>query len=503
MQTRALGNALSSAGLLAIAALVYWPSSVALWNWWTNDNHGGVHGLLVVPLAAALLYRARHRLNAIPAQPSGVACVLLLLCSLAWLVFWRAGIQELHLLLLPVLMGLAICTVLGFRAVPIIYFPLGFLYFAVPAWGIFIEPLQQLTVAVVGFLAPFVGVQAHIQGDLVVMPGVGIIEIAGSCSGANFFCIGLAVGALLGELESATLLRRVALLAAMGVMAAVSNWVRVLIIVEAGYSTHMRHVLVSRGHYTFGWVLFATVMVVCVWLLARPPPGSEHAEGEPRAAAMVARLSAYALAMVALVVAPLAVYTVVGTIDSAAAPVAFAAPLGRNGWVGPVGAGAWQPDFVGPHSQWSVAYTGPAGHNVDMVAIGYSSQAQGQELVNEENSLFAASTFTPTAEDKVTLGPDSYIETIATDAQGRRSLVWSVYDIGGRKFVTPFLSQLWYGVRSLGGSPISVLFAVRTTCESSCDAARATLRSFVQTMGPDLFASITRTPRSSHGADRV
>jgi len=195
MLTRALGNALSSAGLLAIAVLVYWPSSVALWDWWTNDNHAGAHGLLVVPLAAALLYRSRRRLDAIPAQPSGVACVLLLLCSLAWLVFWRAGIQELHLLLLPVLMGLVLCAVLGFRAVPIIAFPLGFLYFAVPAWGIFIEPLQRLTVAVVGLLAPLVGVQAQIQGDLVVMPGVGIIEIAGSCSGANFFCIGVAVGA--------------------------------------------------------------------------------------------------------------------------------------------------------------------------------------------------------------------------------------------------------------------------------------------------------------------
>ena len=54
MQTRALGNALSSAGLVAIAALVYCPSSVALWDWWTNDNHGGAHGLLVAPLAAAL-----------------------------------------------------------------------------------------------------------------------------------------------------------------------------------------------------------------------------------------------------------------------------------------------------------------------------------------------------------------------------------------------------------------------------------------------------------------
>jgi exosortase len=236
MQTLAARNALVSAALVLIAILVYWPSVAALWGWWTNDNHGGAHGLIVAPLAIWLLYRGRHHLATLTARPSVLACGLLLLASIAWLIFWRAGIQELHLLLLPVLMGLAICAALGFQALRYIAFPLGFLYFAVPAWGIFIEPLQRITVLAVGLLAPLVGVHEYIQGDLVIMPGVGIIEIGASCSGANFFCVGLAIAALLGELEAASLGRRAWLLAVLGVMAVVANWVRVLIIVEAGYS---------------------------------------------------------------------------------------------------------------------------------------------------------------------------------------------------------------------------------------------------------------------------
>jgi hypothetical protein len=133
-----------------------------------------------------------------------------------------------------------------------------------------------------------------------------------------------------------------------------------------------------------------------------------------------------------------------------------------------------------------------------MVAIGYPMQAQGQELVSEDNSLFGAASLTTLAEATVTLGGESYIETIAADERGRRSLVWSVYDIGGREFVTPFMSQLWYGVRSLGGPPYSVLFAFRTECVDSCESARATLRSFVQTMGPDFLASVTRAAQSPH-----
>lgn len=499
-----LRNALLSARLIAIAVLAYWPSTVALWGYWTNDNYSGTHGFLVVPLAALLLYRARHRLAAVRVWPSRVACGLLLLCSIAWLVFWRAGIQELHLLLLPVLMGLAVFAALGFQAALLVAFPLAYLYFAEPAWGIFTVPLQTLTIHAVEVLAPLIGVPAQMQGDLVVLPHVGVFEIARGCSGVSFLTVGLAVAALIGELEQASLRRRALLLAVMGVLAVLSNWIRVLVIVDAGYTTHMRHVLVSRGHYMFGWVLFAAVMVAFVWLMARPLASTARATSVSQGGLLVAKTSMYMATIVALVVMPLVAYTIVTGLDVSAMPVAFSAPAGRGGWEGPVSGGgdSWKPEFVGPHSQWYFAYQGAAGHNVDMVAIGYSSQAQGRELVSEENSLFGA-TWVPMAETTITLGSQSYIEVVAADDRGQRSLTWSVYDIGGREFVSPLMSQLWYGIRSLGGSPYSVLFAFRTACEASCDAARDTLRSFVKTMGPHLMASVTRAPRLNRASRPV
>jgi EpsI family protein len=502
----ALRNWLLSAGLIAITVLVYWPSTAALWEYWLNDNRSGMHGLLVAPLCAWLLYRARFDFARIQPRPSIPAGVLLFLGSLSWLVFWRAGIQELHLLMLPVLMGLAVWTVCGFRAALAVAFPIGYLYFAVPAWGIFGRTLQDITVWAMRWMAPLMGVHAQIHGDLVDMPGVGVIEIGSSCSGVNFFNVGLAVAALLGELERASILRRAVLLVAMGALSMFANWLRVAIIVEAGYSTHMRHVLVSRGHYTFGWVLFTIVMVTFVWFAARGPraalsPAPTSSQGLLRAIPW----PAYVATLLALVAAPVAVYTVVAGLDARAAPLAFAAPAGRGGWQGP-GSSPWKPDFVGPHSQWSVAYQDPAGRAVEMAAIGYSTQGQGRELVNEENALFGSSVSLDTvAENKITLGQESYVETVVADDKGHRSLVWSVYDIGGRTFVTPLLSQLWYGVRSLGGPPYSVLYVFRTPCELSCDSARETLRSFVQSMGSAALVSAGRDERpltARSGTDR-
>jgi EpsI family protein len=490
-------NILLCAGLIGAAILVYWPSTAALWDYWVT-NDAGAHGLLVAPLAAWLLFAARHRLAAVELRPSLVAGLGLLLCSFAWLACWRAGIQELHLLLFPLLMGLAVFAAMGFRAALWVAFPIGFLYFAVPAWGIFGAPLQHLTVSAVGFLAPLLGIPAQIHDNFVVLPHLAVFEVEASCSGSNFLAIGLAVAALLGEVEQASLRRRAVLLVTMGTVAIVANWIRVLAIIDAGYATNMHHVLVTRSHYMFGWVLFASIMVGFVWLTARPfatvsPASSPSCGFLSRPVA-----SAYVLVLVALVGMPLAVYTLVARLDGMGT-VAFDAPAGRGGFQGPSddGHSPWKPDFVGPHLQWSYAYRTPAGGFVDLVAIGYSMQAQGRELVNEENSLLGVSAKVDTiAEDKVTLGQRSYIETVFADGQGHRTLVWSVYDIGGREFVTPLMSQLWYGVRSLGGPPYSVLFAFKTQCATSCDAARDTLRNFAQNMGEALFGSVSRTMRS-------
>jgi len=486
--------------MIILAGAVYWPSTSALWDFWVDDNHRGSHGPLVLAICAWLLFRARHQLAAVRVRPSFAASGLLLLCSAAWLVFWRAGIQELHILLLPLLMGLAVLATLGFEAAMQVALPLGFLYFAVPAWGIFVGPLQGLTVKAVAVLAPLIGVPAQVQGNLVQLPGVGVFEIAGGCSGANFFTVALALAVLVGEIERASVARRALLVAVMGALAIVSNWIRVLVVIQAGYTTNMRHVLVTGSHYTFGWVLFMIIMAGFVWFFMRPsrdarPPNSPGAGALPSAP-----MIAYVLVIAALALMPLTTYGVVATLDSGLAPITFVAPPARAGWQGPLAdeGGSWKPEFVGSHSQWHISYRDPAGHAVEVMVIGYTSQAQGRELVSSENSLLGAGSATTLGESTVELGRDSYIETLADDDRGSRSVMWSVYDIGGREFAAPLMSQLWYGMRSLSGAPYSALFAFRAVCEGSCDAARNTLRSFVETMGPDLLAAVTHGHRSQH-----
>jgi exosortase len=471
----ALRNAQLSAGMVAAVVLAYWPSSRALWLFWTDPDSAGTHGVLVALLSVWLFYRNRYPLGAVATKPSPVAMVLLALASLAWLVFWRAAIPSLHIILFPALMGLGIAAALGWQAARWVAFPIGFLYFAVPSWDVLVGPLQTIAAHATGLLAPLLGIPAEVQGYLVRLPGVGTFEIGRGCSGVNFFAIGLAVAALLGELEGATVLRRFSLLCIMGFAAVVSNWIRVLVIVDAGYTTNMRHVLVSRSHYMFGWILFSIVLFAFAWLFARPQAAPERRSQPPPASPGSRGLPAYSAIVLALIAPPLLVYSFIGTADASVAPYSFRAPGGTAGWAGP---------FV-THSDATAkpgfTYRDATGASVELVAFSYGARIS--PLVSEGDTAV-------TDTRKVSVDGLPYLETTTTDGEGRRMLVWSSY--GERRFTTPLLSRLWYGISSLRASPSPSLFAFRTGCAASCDAARTVLTDFARTIGPQLTVSMSR-----------
>jgi EpsI family protein len=478
------GIAALALGLLLTAVLAYWPTTAALWHYWTT-SWGGDQGLLVVGISAWLLYRRRYALGASPIRPALWSAPLLLLIGLASVVCWKAGIQDLHLLLLPLLMLLAILTAFGISLARVTLVPIGFLYFAMPAWSSLAAPLQHLTVQIVATVAPVLGLPASVAGTLVSFPNGATFVVTKECGGSVFLVQGLAVATLIGELESASLRRRALLLGLVTALALAANWLRVLALIYIGYTTQMRHVIVARDHVLFGWVLFAILLVAFAWVVTRR---ATPAAGHPRLASDMHNrwLPGYVMAVVGLVVVPLLASIMSLTHD---APGDFRLPAGQAAWQGPtkLSDGAWRPVFVGSHDQWHVLYADAAGRNVETFAIGYPMQEQGRELVNEGNLLLGHGGLRAITAGLVTEGGGRYIEETVADEGGQRSVVWYQYAIDGRAFVIPISSQLWYGVRSISGTPYSALFAFRAGCAPSCSHAREILADFARTMGPEFL----------------
>lgn len=494
-------HALMAAGLLVAALLVYWPSSIGLWAYWLQAGGATQYGLVVAALSVWLLLRSRGALAAAPIKPVPWALPVLIVLSAGSLLFWRAGIQTLQLALLPPLLLFAVLAALGTRIARIVAFPLAFLYFGLPGWGVLWPALQQLTVAVVSAAAPLVGLPTHVSGDLVTLPGVGSFEVGSQCSGVDFFVVGLAVAALIGELERAAVRRRLWLLGLMGALALVSNWIRVFFIILIGYASDMRNPLATSRHLLFGWIVFAAVLLLYLWLAPRaaqsPASPASPSEGS---GAREPWVNAGALAgIAALVVLPAYVYGMDLAQGSGASTMRFQFPQGRAPWRGPLAAAdpAWRPQFNGARYERQVRYDSADERSVEVLAVGYTRQTQGHELVNEENSLVGKHGLTVTGYGRVSAAGQDFRELTARNRSGRRSLIWWVYDIGGHRFATPIYSELWYGLKALSRPPYSLLYAFRTTCEPSCQAARSRLKRFIERNGASLFAAAAASRSTS------
>ncbi len=159
-------------GVLAVVVvLAYWPASVALFDFWTDvENLGGTHGFLVLAVSGWVLFENRRAIAAADARPSLLGLGLLAACSVSWLILCRAGLQDLHLLLVPLLFWIAVFAAFGWGVARHAICAAGLLYFALPIWGHAAIPLQTLTTHAVGFLARAAGIPVHISGHLVQIP---------------------------------------------------------------------------------------------------------------------------------------------------------------------------------------------------------------------------------------------------------------------------------------------------------------------------------------------
>jgi EpsI family protein len=483
---RRAGTILLAAVLIAGSLIAYWPAVDALWRYWVDEPYLGGHGILVAALSAWLLFRSRARINGAPRRALPWALVPLVAASVAALIFWRAGIQALYLLMLPMLIWLSILAGLGNRVARAAAIPVGYLYFAMPAWNVLTPFLQSLTLRAVGILAPALGLPASVAGTFVSFPNGARFEVTPACSGVGFLTQALAVAVLLGELENAVLSRRIKLFAGMLVLALVTNWARVLALLLIGYHEGMDNIIVARHHLEFGYVLFVIALVGFVWLATRADvphkADSTLAGGKTWSELRVG----YLVAVVTLFMPPILV-AAISRLHPHDDAVQLAA--GRVTWTGPtrVVDATWHPVFVGEHSESQVAYESSDARSLEAVLIAYPMQRQGQELVNENNSLLGNAGLTWESATLVDVGQRTYSELVVTDEAGRKSVIWSYYDIGGREFVVPLLSQLWYGMTALGRPAYSALVAIKAACLPSCAEARAALIDFTRDMGPSLI----------------
>jgi exosortase A len=469
---------------LALATAVffiYWPTATTLMKSW-GDEAGTTytHGYLIVALCAWLLVRDRAPLLLFESGRRYLPFACLALTSFLWLVAVLAGIQLIHQVLLPVLMWLALWSFFGPSAAMRAWFPIAYLYFAIPVWDEINFILQGATVVAVDVMLQITGIAAYVEANMVHI-GPGSFEIAGGCSGLHFFIVALAIGALYGEINRDTFKVRAQLLLLAVVIGVVTNWLRVYIIIVAGYLTDMQHYLVRVEHYTFGWVVFAFTMIV-YFLVARRFPAAAEAAGS-RASPVTAN-GRPRVANVLAVVLFLSLGPVWYVAASAHQPIAA--------WSLPEMMGQWSRSESIDESQWSARFVGAddlqrAAYSsgtarLEVLVVRYAYQQQGKELIGYENSLFGEHSVVSSGLDTETAS-SPVLEGIAASRPDTRWIYQYVYEVGSARATRSIAVQLKYAMSSLDAAPpTSRLIALRSRCHTDCNDERATLRSFWREM---------------------
>lgn len=484
-----------SLGLVAVALAVFWPSVAALAELWSHaERRTYQHGYLIAAIALWLVYRERGRIAAAAGDPSPALLALGAAGGLAWAVAWSAGLQVAHVLLWPALLWAALGGALGRRAGRILLRPVAFLYFALPIWDALIPPLQAATVKANEALAALSGMPVIIEGTLVHIPE-GSFEIAGGCSGLNYLIVGLAIAALLGEVNRDPPGRRLLLLALGGGMAILSNWLRVYIIIYAGHASDMTHYLVRVDHYNFGWVLYAFVLAGFFLLARQLPSLGPSPQPESPAAGKRAAWAGLAGGVLALAFGPGLAHVSRYLAERNPLTDVGGVSLYDSGIAGPWRAlpasGEWVPVFPGADHE-SLADFENGDELITAYAATYLRQHQGRELISHDSRIEGSRTGRLVQRGRRIVAADPAIAVLEgewQDSGGGRSLLWWSYQVGGRRFTNGVAAQLWYGVTSLVGAPVSSIVALRAACAGDCGRARAMLDRFAARALPRLLAA--------------
>jgi exosortase A len=486
------------AGLFLVAVAAGWPSVTGLADLWSHpERRTYQHGYLIAGIVLWLVWRDRRLVAAAAGPPSVAMLLLTAVLGLAWAVAWNAGLQAVHFIIWPAILWAGAAAALGFRAGLALLRPMAFFAFALPLWDALNPVLQRVTVLANEGLALLFGMPVIIDGTLIHIPE-GSFEIAGGCSGLNYFVVGLAVAALLGELNRDSAKRRLFLIALSGALALLGNWLRVFIIIYAGHVSNMTHYLVRVDHYKWGWVLYS-VMLVGFFLYARRLPPSRPEQPEPAADAAGGwrlRAAPAVAAAIAIGLGPAA--TGWHGVSATQADLALSArdrlmnEAAAGGlWQASAPSGNWLPVFTGADAE-SMAEYARGEDRVTVFTATYLNQRQGRELVGHDSRIEGAGASRRlSGQRRITLD-DPEIEMIEADwrdAYGRRAVLWWVYRIGTEDFASGMRSQLWYGLSSLWSSPVSGVVALHAECQPDCDRARITLRRFAADALPQLLAA--------------
>ena len=489
--TRLAGNPRMLAWLLFLPVfLVAFSETVlSLYKRWVQFDEAYGHGFLVLLIVVYLLYDRKKEIINTRSEPKLYLAIPLLLLNAVWFLAFQTDIEIIQQMSLPVMLMLVITLVHGIRMLKILWFPVAFLFFAIPAWDYLNDLLISLTVAVVSYLVRFSGITAFIEADRVTLSS-GTIVIAAGCSGLRYLIICTALASLAAYLtDGKTALRSLVVL--LGIMIGLlTNWIRVYLLVLVGYYTEMESGLIQR-HEMFGWILFLIFFSPIYYLIFRirkiePPVSSNEAKIEVEQGSGN-HPAAWILACLTACSGPLAASITSIVPDQYQAATPDLAGYGRfqSQPQDPYEAVYFLGDKIHRPAQASaVVYESNLG-NIQVASAIYRKNNATKNYLPYYRRLADPEEWHSEREGSRTVsGHQRGLQIkeleIIRNRTGNRKLIWYWYDIGGRVSHNKYIAKILEIGTLFTGRNYAGLTIIQADCETECEGFRDTFTELAQ-----------------------
>ncbi len=256
-------------GLLSAVTALYGPVLLKLWHDWLSDEDYS-HGVLIVPVAAWLVWRQRHRLRDLPLRPSPLGLVVVI-GSLALFIAGSlaAELFTTRLSLIGLIAG-SIAYLCSWKHLRIVAFPVAFLIFMIPLPTLVLDQAtQSLQLVASGMgerLLRAAAIPVLRDGNVLTLPTI-TLNVTDACSGVRSLMSLLAVTSLVAHLEDTSAVTATVLTFSAVPLAIGLNGLRIAVTGIA--ATHFGPQM-ARGalHEATGWAVFV-IAFLSVWILQR------------------------------------------------------------------------------------------------------------------------------------------------------------------------------------------------------------------------------------------
>jgi exosortase A len=476
--------------------LVYNETLVSMVSiWWRSDTFA--HGFLILPISLWLVWDRRDSFAGMAAKPELRALVFLLGSGFVWMIARVANVLVIEQYAFVAMLISGTWVILGNRYTLALAFPLGFLFFAVPAGEGLVPPMMELTATSTVSLLRLTGIPVYREGLYFTLP-TGNWSVIEACSGVRYLIASLTLGCLFAYLSYTSFLKRGIFVVASIIVPVVGNTLRAYMIVMLGHLSEMK-LATGVDHLIYGWFFFGILMLIlfsigAIWRDA--PPVAVGGE-QQSTTAKAGQTRTPVVATLLVVVAASAWFFLERNLEQepvSVAPLQLPSQLGA--WEQEDSASwTWKPESRGADQRVSVFYRSDAGVVAAYVGL-YLAQDQDSELVNSTNAMVGGDDlqWRITASESVPIvfdGKELAVRQVTLKGSSNNILIWYWYRLGNRYTSIPYMAKLyevWNYISRGRQDSAQVLFA--TEINGDPERAATLLRRYINDSLPGIELSI-------------